>query len=181
MEPGAPSPSVLRALRGAGYREPGVRLPAASEVVDPGGRFAFEVPWPWYEIPPDRLAGVSPVGAPADVVVVAPRTDGDDPLFAVTASTDRADTESSSARRQGRDHATAAGLVWRSTSKLVVGGARGLLTEGTPSGSPGCRAFLLFAPSGDVLVTGRCDVPARSADGYRQHLLSMLASWTWGA
>lgn len=177
--PPSSSTSLLRSVRRATYRRSEVRLPASAQVIDPHDRFAFEVPWPWYEVSPVDLTPTAPLGPTADIVVMAPRTDGNDPMFALTARDDQVDLVAASARSQGRGHAAAAAVRWRSTAKVLVGGAPALLTDGVPSEGPGFRTFLLVAPCDRVLVTGRCDVPAGSADGYRQHLLSMLASWTW--
>lgn len=171
--------SLMRTLRRSGFRPPEISLPGGQEVVDPGQHFAFEAPWPWYELPSEEVAGGSSLRAAADVAVLAPRSDGRDPVFGLRVQTERLDLGSGNPRSESRSHAKAAGVRWRSMRKLLIDGHPALLTEGAAAAEE--LTFLLLASRGEVLVTGRCDVPASAADGYRQHVESMLATWQWGS
>lgn len=173
------SPIVQQLLRGS-YRSVGPALPDGTEVVDPGQRFTFRVPWPWYELSPYELEGSSTLGAPADVVVTCPRTDGRDPLFWLLSDDDQVDLEQANVRRLMRSMLSGTGLKLTAVERILVDGLPAALAVASPTRAPADDvAVVLLAPHPDGCVSGRADLPGSHADGYHSHLRSMLATWRW--
>ena len=179
MQPPPQKRSLLQIYNNSRYRSAGPLLPGGSEVVDPGRRYVFRVPWPWHEIDPSLLSGATALGAPADVAVTAPRTDGRDPLLSLVCREEQLVLEDSNPRslvkrilRSSTDRLDELNLV-------LVDGRRAILAQTAPSSPSDPVVFLLLAPHEEFLVDGYGYAPVEHASGYRSHVISMLASWTW--
>jgi hypothetical protein len=172
-------PTIRQVFFGGAYREPGPALPGGNQIVDPGGRFVFEAPWPWFELPPAVASNPAERGADKDLYLAAPRTDGRDVGLHLFADLAPPSLDSMSPTRVMRRLVQGTSLSVRRVERLLVGGERALFADAMDRREPQHTTFVLLAPREGVCVCGRADVPAMQAAGYRSHLLSMLATWRW--
>lgn len=147
-------------------------------MVDPKRRYVFLAPWPWHEVDPALLSGGNALGAPADICLTAPRTDGDDPLFTLVARDEKLSLEDLNPKTFLHRLLVGSTQQLDEVHHLYLDGRRALLGELT-SRSTRDAGFLLVAPHSDWLVDGYGHAPASSARGYLTHIMSMLASWRW--
>jgi hypothetical protein len=172
-------PTLRQVFFGSAYRVPRPALPEGNQTVDPGGRYVFEAPWPWFELPSDGASHPAERGADTDLFLTAPRTDGRDVGLHLFADQDPPALDSMSPTRIMRRLVQGTSLSIQRVERLLVGGERALFADTLDRREPQHSTFLLLAPHEGVCICGRADVPAAQASGYRSHLLSMLATWRW--
>jgi hypothetical protein len=163
---------LLQTYHNSGYQPIVPHLPGGSEVKDSAGRFAFEIPWPWYELDSTALRG-----SKAEIAVTAARFTGTGPLFTLSATDDRDSLTADNPNSRGKHLAKQSGVTPSSVEKVLVDGHRGLLVNGADR-STGEPATLILIPHPALSVLGRADY-GPSGHGYLIHVRSMLASWTW--
>jgi hypothetical protein len=158
----------------ANHQPVSAALPAERWLVRPG-RLTFGLPWPWREKPvPDTLVDVSgnPTGQ-ALASVYAPRSQGE-AVFLVWA----ADGAAALVFDQVHDQLLRMyGVRPDARRDIRLDGQRAVLADLTTGGTHVSRLFGA-GPQGQMF-NGELRVPAYAAQGYRPHLMTMLATWKW--
>lgn len=161
--------SLLSNLFSWGYRRASSPL-APERFVRSAKGFGFGVPWPWEEVPFEKLQGVDE--AP-DLAVGAPRADGRAPLFILTER----------APWNGLEATDTKAMLHAFASKHAAQpmGIRKVALAGAPAQVLGVRTpqyelHLLLTSLGPNQLEGFLRIPSAA---YLHHFEVFLATWSW--
>jgi hypothetical protein len=143
------------------------------------GRFRFGMPWPWQHRTDIDAELVDETGQPSGSAPLglasAPRTNGDARLLLWRGNEPLEPhlTDIVGYTRQ------LYGNPPRSVRRIRLAGAKAIVIEVDTAQAQ--RAHRLIAEWGpNHTLHGEFRIPATTADGYRPHLDTMLATWRWG-
>lgn len=154
---------------------PAELLPTETVVHDPQGRFAFQIPWPWFRWA-DELTPGPPPRRQDRIVLFAPRTTQPWPEVSAWSTVERLDFDDRVLKSESRRLAQSLGGKPLHPRRLEVAGA------------PAAELVIKC----DDTVTHKVDIvgreaaatvifrlPLSAAAGYAAHMETMLATWEW--
>lgn len=170
--------AIISMIQAARFRPVHAVLPPDTWFALPG-RFRFGMPWPWQQHTDVEDELVDDTGQRSDRpplgLASAPRSSGDARLLLWRGDEPLQPHLTDVAGYTRHLY----GNLPRSLRRIRLGGAKAIVIE--VDTAYGQRAHRLVAEWGpNHALHGELRTPANTADGYRPHLDTMLATWQWG-
>ena len=165
----------IRDMVNAGrYRVPTQFVPTATVVHDRQGRFAFEIPWPWFES--DGHFEQQPVPQDGHILLFAPRTTDPWPQAMIRTADEASELDDATVKSESRRLAQSLEGKARRSHRLIIGGepAVDFFVE--------CRdavTHLVMIAAGELTVFAEFLLPRDGTAAYEIHMETMLATWRW--